>query len=55
VHADQNIVDYGLVLENREVLEGAGDAEPRQRMRRQLGEVPSGKKGYARRTAGTPR
>ena len=36
VHADQDVVDDGLVLEHREVLEGAGNAEARQRMRRQL-------------------
>jgi hypothetical protein len=36
MHADQDVVDDGLVLEDREVLEGAGNAKARQRMRREL-------------------
>ncbi len=39
VHADQNVVDHGLVLEHRQILEGAGNAEPRQRVCGQPGEI----------------
>ena len=55
MHADQDVVDDGLVLEDREVLEGAGNAKARQRMRRELGEIPPVKKGSGRRMAGTLR
>jgi hypothetical protein len=47
MHADQDVVDDGLVLEDREVLEGAGNAKARQRMRRELGEIPAVKKDLA--------
>ena len=47
VHADQDVVDDGLVLEHREVLEGAGNAEARQRMGRQLREIPPVEKDLA--------
>jgi len=47
VHADQNVVDDGLVLEDRQILESASDAEARQRVRRELGEVLPVKKDLA--------
>jgi hypothetical protein len=47
VHADQDVVDDGLVLEDREVLEGAGDAEAREGVRRQSREILPVKKDLA--------
>ena len=47
MHADQDVVDDGLVLEHREVLEGAGNAKARQRMGRELREIPPVKKDLA--------
>jgi hypothetical protein len=44
MHADQDVVDNGLVLEHRQILKGAGNAEARERMGGQLREVPPVKK-----------
>ena len=40
VHADENVVDHGFVLEHRQILERARDAEPRQPVGRKARDLP---------------